>query len=294
MHGNTVCILSAPPCCFRGQGARVAVESFNQRLAGRNSAVESLVCVGLDPDPERLPADLPADADGVGRFIDDVVAATTEFACAFKPNLGFYLALGTQGMRLLERLRDRVGEDRLLIGDGKWGDIGSTVARYARARDALGFDAVTASPYMGWEAVAGLSERPDRGVFMVCRSSNTGGAAVQLAGREPVYLQLARRAAAADRHQNCGLVLGATDADSLRNARLAAPRLSVLVPGIGAQGGDLEATIAALAGDLGLPATLINAGRSIIYAGSGSDYAAAAAAAAKRLRDQINASLAHL
>ena len=166
MHGNTICILSAPPFRFRGPGARVAVESFNQRLAGRNSAVESLVCVGLDPDPERLPADLPADADGVGRFIDDVVAATTEFACAFKPNLGFYLALGAQGMRLLERpARPGIGEDRLLIGDGKWGDIGSTVARYARAsrRPRWASMPLPASPYMGWEAVAGLSERPDRG-----------------------------------------------------------------------------------------------------------------------------------
>lgn len=268
--------------------------SFNQRLAGLNRGVGSLVCVGLDPDPQRLPAELPADAGGVERFVSALIEATAEYACAFKPNLGFYLALGAPGARLLEGLRERVGPERLLVGDGKWGDIGSTMAGYARARDAFGFDAVTASPYMGWEAVAGLALEPSRGVFMVCRSSNPGGGSVQLAGdaAEPIYLQLARRAAAADVHGNCGLVLGATDVKSLRAARRVAPRLSVLLPGIGAQGGELAASLAALTAGLGPPPTLINASRSIIYAGSGPDFAAAAAAAAAEMRDRINATLA--
>ncbi len=148
--------------------------SFNQRLAALNRSVDSLVCVGLDPDPQRLPADLPADVGGVERFLCEIIDATAEFACAFKPNLGFYLALGAPGARLLASLRERAGPGRLLIGDGKWGDIGNTMAGYARARDAFGFDAVTASPYMGWEAVAGLCQDETRGVFMVCRSSNPG------------------------------------------------------------------------------------------------------------------------
>lgn len=270
--------------------------AFNRRLADLNRRSGSLVCVGLDPDPGRLPADLPADAGGVGTFLAAVIEATAEFACAFKPNLGFFLAMGAPGARLLESLRGRVGAGRLLVGDGKWGDIGSTMAGYARARDAFGFDAVTASPYMGWEAVAGLAARPERGVFMVCRSSNPDGGTVQLAGAagDPLFLQLARRAAAADKHRNCGLVLGATDVESLRAARLAAPRLSVLLPGIGAQGGDLAAALGALASAAGPPPTLINASRSIIYAGSGHDFAAAAANAAEGMRDRINSALADL
>ena len=269
---------------------------FNLRLAALNRSVESLVCVGLDPDPQRLPADLPADAGGVERFVLAVIDATAEFACAFKPNLGFYLAMGAAGARLLENLRERVGPGRLLIGDAKWGDIGSTMTGYARARDAFGFDAVTASPYMGWEAVAGLGLDPARGVFMVCRSSNPGGGSVQLAGDAagPLYLQLARQAAAANVHDNCGLVLGASDVDSLRAARRAAPRLSVLLPGIGAQGGDLAASLEALAADVGPPPTLINASRSIIYAGSGPDFASASASAAQSMRDRINSVLTDL
>lgn len=280
----------------RTGAAGAAVLSFNQRLAALNRSIDSLVCVGLDPDPHRLPAGLPADAGGVERFVSAVIDATTEFACAFKPNLGFYLAMGTPGARLLESLRERVGDGRLLVGDAKWGDIGSTMAGYARARDAFGFDAVTASPYMGWEAVAGLGLDPTRGVFMVCRSSNPGGGSVQLAGDavEPLYLQLARQAAAANVRGNCGLVLGATDVESLRAARRAAPGLSVLLPGIGAQGGDLAASLDALAADLGPPPTLINASRSIIYAGSGRDFASAAGAAAKCMRDRINSALADL
>ena len=277
--------------------------SFNQRLAALNRSVDSLVCVGLDPDPQRLPADLPADVGGVERFLSEIIEATAEFACAFKPNLGFYLALGAPGARLLESLRERVGPGHLLIGDGKWGDIGNTMTGYARARDAFGFDAVTASPYMGWEAVAGLCLDASRGVFMVCRSSNPGGGRVQLSGGtfleageagEPIYLQLAREAAAANVRGNCGLVLGATDIESLRAARQAAPKLSVLLPGIGAQGGDMAASLTALAADLGPPPTLINAGRSIIYADSGPDFASAAASAAGSMRDQINSALANL
>ena len=270
--------------------------SFNQRLTALNRSVDSLVCVGLDPDPRRLPADLPADVDGVERFLSEIIEATADFACAFKPNLGFYLALGAPGARLLESLRERVGPGRLLIGDGKWGDIGNTMAGYARARDAFGFDAVTASPYMGWEAVAGLCQDEARGVFMVCRSSNPGGGSVQLAGGAdgPIYLQLAREASAANARGNCGLVLGASDVESLRAARRAAPKLSVLLPGIGAQGGDMAASLTALAADLGPPPALINAGRSIIYADSGPDFASAAASAAGRMRDQINSALANL
>ena len=272
------------------------MQSFNRRLAGLNRGLNSLACVGLDPDPERLPAGLSADAAGVEHFLSAVIEATAEYACAFKPNLGFFLSLGAAGAGVLEGLRERVGPDRLLVGDAKWGDIGSTTAGYARARDAFGFDAVTASPYMGWEAVAGLAARPERGVFMVCRSSNPGGRAVQLAGDggDPLYLQLARRAAAEPDQGNLGLVLGATDVDSLRMARCAAPRLSVLLPGIGAQGGDLDAALEALCAGLGPPPTLINASRSIIYAGAGSDFAAAAAVAARNLRDGINSALSRL
>ena len=230
----------------------------------------------------RLPAGLPPDVGGVDRFLSEVIESTAEFACAFKPNLGFYLSMGAPGARLLASLRERVGPGRLLVGDAKWGDIGNTMDAYAHARDAFGFDAVTASPYLGWDAVARLCTEPARGVFMVCRSSNPGGSSVQLAGDAggPLYLQLARQAAAANVNRNCGLVLGATDNQSLRAARRAAPRLSVLLPGIGAQGGDLAASLDALAADLGPPPTLISASRSIIYAGSGPDFAAAAAAAA--------------
>ena len=150
-------------------------DSFNQRLRVANATSGSLLCVGLDPDPNRMPAHLPRDIGGVEYFLDSVVAATSQWASAYKPNWAFFLALGPAGVELLAGLRQRIPTGRLLIGDGKWGDIGNTTDRFAQARDAFGLDAVTATPYMGWDAIAGLCRQSDRGVFVVCRSSNPSG-----------------------------------------------------------------------------------------------------------------------
>lgn len=270
--------------------------TFNARLRAGNQAADSLVCVGLDPDLARLPEKLPRDLDGLRYFLDSIIATTSQWACAYKPNWAFFLALGTPGCELLGSLRDRVPADRMLIGDGKWGDIGNSVDFYAKARDAFGLDGVTATPYMGWEAIEGLRANPRKGVFVLCRSSNRSGDQVQLVGPvdDPLYLQIARRTEAGNRADNCGLVLGANDSQALARAHRLAPSTSTLVPGIGAQGGDLEATLAALSASGVRAGAAINAGRSVIYADSGPGFAKAAGAAAKSLCEQINAAIVDL
>lgn len=256
----------------------------------------TLLCVGLDPEMERLPAAVEGatPAARIVAFNRAVIEATADLVCTYKPNAAFYEAHGVAGVEALQRtiaLVHELAPGVPVLLDAKRGDMANTSRAYARAMfDAFGADAVTVQPYQGQEALLPFIERADRGVFVLCRTSNPGAAELQdlSVEGEPLYLHLARRVAGAwNARGNCGLVVGATWPDELRTVRAVAPDLPILVPGIGAQGGDLEASVRA-----GLDARgqglLISASRSVLYASTEADFAQAARREALRLRDAIN------
>lgn len=275
--------------------AETLAETFLDRLHQRWAA-GTLLCVGLDPEPERLPtplAHLPT-AEALLAFNTALVDATADLVCAYKPNAAFYEAHGPDGLHALMRTIAYIHEHAPgvpVLLDAKRGDMANTSRAYARAIfDVCGADAVTVQPYQGLEALAPFLERADRGVFVLCRTSNPGAGELQdlTVGDEPLYLNLARRVAEDWNAQgNCGLVVGATWPDELRAIRARAAALPILLPGIGAQGGDLAASLHAGLDDHGA-GLLVSASRSVIYASSGADFAAAARQEAVRLRDEIN------
>ena len=256
--------------------------TYLERLGTRSAAVGTVLCVGLDPDPENLPAGFPPDLEGVERFAAMLVDATAPFAAAIKPNLAFWESHGAAGMAALERIRARVPVDLLVVADAKRGDISSTAAHQAMALfDRLGADAVTINPYVGREGLEPFLDRGDRFAYVLCRTSNPGAAELQGliveadsagdAPAEPLYLRVARRAATWAPGR-VGLVVGATAPDELRAVRALVPAVPVLVPGIGTQGGDIAAVLAdgpTTAGDAaGLPGRglLVNVSRGIARA----------------------------
>jgi orotidine-5'-phosphate decarboxylase len=264
--------------------------TFPERLHRAQIAADSLVCVGLDPDPARLPPDIARDSKPFLAFGRRIVDATRGMAAAYKPQVAFYSALGKEDelAATIEYIRDRAPE-ALVILDAKRNDIGNTAEAYAReAFDRYGADAVTVSPYMGEDSVAPFLARPDRGAVVLCRTSNPGARDFQdlLVDGAPLYAQVAARAAARwNRHRNLMLVVGATYPAEMAQLRRAHPELCFLVPGIGAQGGDLDEALAAGLDSNG-NGLLINSSRAIIYAGGGESAAIHAAAA--QLRDAIN------
>lgn len=254
--------------------------------------------MGLDVDPTLMPT---ADIRAFNRAIVD---ATRDLVCAYKPNIAFYEALGLEG---LEALRDtvahirKVAPDVVLLCDAKRGDIDSTSIRYAQAIfDYWDFDAVTVNAYMGGESLSPFFEYADRGVFVVCRSSNPGAREFQDtlvrtdSGQMPLYEWMAVRSSDWNENGNLGLVVGATSPDQLRNVRQRCPGVPILIPGIGAQGGELEASVKngidrTTGRRTASPRALINSARGIIYADrSESGFADGARKAAAKLRDDIN------
>ncbi len=234
-----------------GSGNLRDVSSYLERLAARTESVSSVLCLGLDPQPEALPDGFPATLAGVERFCEVLLDAAMPFAAAVKPNLAFFEAFGHEGIAALERLRGRVPADLPFIADAKRGDIGSTAARQAAAIfDILGADAVTVNPYLGSEAVEPLISRVDRFAYLLCRTSNPGAGELQGlevapdpalgAPAEPLYARLARRAQAWGPGGTVGLGVGATAPAELERISGIAPGLPFLVPGIGAQGGEVE------------------------------------------------------
>ena len=268
--------------------------SFSDRLRAIQQSKQSALCVGLDPDPERLPDALRDErplADAVLQFCRSIIDATAPLACAFKPNLAFFEALGPVGLRVLKQAIAHVPTDCLVIADAKRGDIGNSARFYARSLfDDLGADACTVAPYMGRDAVRPFLERDGTAAFVLARTSNPGAADVQEActcDGVPLYRHVARHVAdwSAGSAGTGGLVVGATAPDALRDLREACPTLPFLIPGVGAQGGAPADVMDAAATDDGL--VLVNSSRSILYASSGSDFARAAAHAARELRDAL-------
>ena len=252
----------------------------------------SLVCVGLDPDPRRMAV------RDVAEFNSAIVDATKDLVCAYKPQLAFYEALGMDGLRALEKtishIKD-VAPDTLLIGDCKRGDIGSTAAAYARAMfDVWDFDTVTLHPYLGGESIEPFTERADRGAIIVCRTSNPGAAELQdlrLTGdgvEGTLYEHTARLASQWNSRGNVGIVVGATYPGEMAELREQHPDMPFLIPGVGAQGGDVEAATRAGINAEGR-GVIISSSRGIIYASEEvGTFAGAARQAAESLRDQIN------
>ncbi len=272
--------------------------TFITTLKRRWAASGSLLCVGIDPEPGRYPAGLADDPDRVFAFGKAIVDATAEFACAFKPQIAHFAAQGAEDA--LERLIAHIHAAHPgipVILDAKRGDIGSTARHYAaEAFDRFRADAVTANPYLGGDSLAPYLERADRGVVVLCRTSNPGAADLQdllvadaSGGTRPLYQRVAEKAARDwNAYGNVALVVGATWPGQLGEVRtIVGPSMPLLVPGIGAQGGDLDAVLrqGLNAEGTGL---IISSSRAILYASSGADFAVAAARAARETRDAIN------
>ena len=267
---------------------------FEDRLQRCWHRLPSMLCVGLDPDLRRLPEIVLREADPVFAFNKAIIDATADFCCAFKPQIAYYAAIGAE--RSLERtmgyLANRFPEHLRLL-DAKRGDIGDTASMYAvEAFDRYDADALTANPYLGPEGFAPFVARADRGCFLLCRTSNAGSDVLQGHGDPPLFEQIAKAASSQwNSNRNLGLVAGATDAAALGRIRHIAPDLPLLVPGIGAQGGDLAETLlhGARSDGFGL---LINSSRGVIYASSGADFAEAARVAAQATHLAIQQALA--
>lgn len=264
-----------------------ATSLFADRLVAAMDAADSLICVGLDPQPQRT------SPDQILRFNTRVIEATADLVCAFKPQSAFYEACGDVGW---QALKDTIATVRhlaphaVVILDAKRNDIGNTAEAYASAAfDWFGADALTVNAYLGGDAVAPFLQRPECGAFALCRTSNPGAGDLQsleMADGGPLYLALAERARGwgEAHHRNLGLVVGATWPEELVQVRACCPEMPILLPGIGAQGGDLEASVAAGV-DASGRGLLVSASRSVIYAGEAEDIRAEAS----RLRAAANA-----
>lgn len=262
---------------------------FHEHLRRAWTTSGSMLCVGLDPDPSRFP---DAVKGSVLDFCTAIVDATADAVCAFKPQIAYFAAVGAE--RELEQLCAHVREQHprtLLILDAKRGDIGSTAEQYAReAFDRYAAHVVTVNPYLGGDSVEPFLRHPGGGVFVLCRTSNPGSGDFQslVVEGEPLYLHVARRVA----HEwntigDCGLVVGATYPEELARVRAEVGDLPLLVPGVGAQGGDIDATVAAgsTADGFGM---VVNSSRAILYASRNADFADAAREEALRTRDALS------
>ena len=266
--------------------------NFVAALKHRWSTSNSLVCVGLDPEPSKFPAHLRDGSDSVFVFCKAIIDATADLVCCFKPQIAHFAALGAEDalQRLIAHIH-AMHPGVPVILDAKRSDIGSTAQNYAiEAFDRYGADAVTANPYLGRDSVQPFLDRADKGVVILCRTSNPGAGDFQDldVGGKPLYQRVAETIARDwNGNGNCALVVGATWPQQLREVRAIVGDMPLLIPGIGAQGGDVEAVVAngRTADGSGL---IISSSRAILYASSGEDFADAARTAALELRDTIN------
>ena len=258
---------------------------------------DSLLCVGLDPDPARFPAHLQGRSDAILRFCTQIVDATADLVCCFKPQIAYFAAHRAEDQleALVEHIHARHPGTPVVL-DVKRGDIGSTAEQYAiEAFERFQADAITVNPYMGRDSVDPYLAYPDKGVILLCRTSNPGGSDLQFLevdtskGRMKLYEHVARTVAEDwNASGNCALVVGATFPAEIARVRALVGELPLLVPGIGAQGGDIAATLAAGRTENGT-GLMINSSRAVLYAGKGEDFAEAARRVAEETRDAINA-----
>ncbi len=266
---------------------------FTAQLAQASLRHDSLLCVGLDPDPARFPAGLQGDPRRIFEFCARIVDATKDLVNAFKPQIAYFAAHRAEDQleQLMAYLK-RVAPEVPVILDAKRGDIGSTAEQYAReAFERYQADAVTLSPYMGFDSIEPYLKYEGKGLILLCRTSNPGGSDLQfetLANGDRLFEQVAKLAAGRwNRDGRLGLVVGATFPQELARVRELAPTLPLLIPGVGAQGGDAAATVQAAWRPDG--PIIVNSSRAVLYAGGGEDYAQQARRVALATRDALNA-----
>jgi len=264
--------------------------TFKAKLQASEDATGSLLCLGLDPEPDLLPPSIERSPAGIARFVRTIVEAAGDSVSSYKLNLAFYERWGREAGWLLEQALAALPKDRPVILDAKRGDVGSTAQAYSHAVfEAWGADAVTVHPWLGYDSVAPFLAHKDKEVFIVCRTSNPGAAEFQdlRSEGETMYRHIARAAVRWDHHDNVALVVGATVPAELRDVRQIAGDRLLLVPGIGAQGADLSAALRAALRPDGRGA-IVPISRAILFASAGADYADAARAVAQHYRDAIN------
>ncbi|MFQ6007463.1 MAG: orotidine-5'-phosphate decarboxylase [Candidatus Zixiibacteriota bacterium] len=258
-----------------------------QKVQNKNN---SFICLGLDLDQRRMPPDFGKTIKSIFDFACHIIDATSDLVCAYKPNLAFYESLGTEGLSLLKHVVTRIPNEIPVILDAKRGDVGHTAAHYAEALFGQ-FKAnwVTVNPYLGYDSLRPFLEYKDRGVFVLCLTSNTGAKDFQLlsVNGKPLYRVVAEKVAYWNKDQNCGLVVGATVPEQLREIRDLAGDMPLLIPGVGAQGGSLEQ--AALYGTKNFQkVAVINVSRSVLYASKESDFAQRAREELTKLNTIVN------
>ncbi len=273
--------------------------SFLDKIQQRWQSAGSMLCVGLDPDLNRMPPHLRTTPDGIERFCCQIVDATAASACAFKPQIAYFASAAAEAQltNVISFIKDKYPDIPVIL-DAKRGDIGSTASHYAReAFERYSADAVTINPYMGTDSMTPYSDWADRGLFLLCRTSNSGGDDLQQltvnrsCGNGQRLYETVADLAAGEWQTACanslGLVVGATYPEELKQVRQRVGDMPLLVPGIGAQGGDVMTTVQA-----GLDSTgygmLINSSRAILYAGDGDNFAHQSARAAQQTNDAIN------
>ncbi len=271
--------------------------TFNQQLQSAWASQGSMLCVGFDPDPKRLPPSLQGNPEGIYEFCREIADATADVVCAFKPQFAYFASQRAEAQleKLIKHLKDKYPHIPVIL-DSKRGDIGSTADHYAlEAFDRYGADAVTVNPYMGFDTIEPYLKHAGKGVIVLCRTSNPGGSDLQFLNvapnGEPLYLHVAKLAAQEwNGSEQISLVVGATFPEEIAKVRAIVGDMPLLIPGIGAQGGDIDATVSAgkITGKPGA-GMIINSSRAILYASSGADFAQAARAVALSTRDALRA-----
>jgi len=244
--------------------------SFNNKLKLICEARNNRLCLGLDLDPEKLPSEIGNDLVNMESFAKDIIDATISFCPVYKPNLAFFERFGSKGYALMERLVEHINGRAMTIADGKRGDIGNTTNQYATAIfDTIGFDAITVAPYMGRDSIHPFIQNEEKGAFVLCLTSNASAFDLQFSKKDADYLYeyVAKLSVELNLQSNIGLVVGATNPTQMESLRNISSGLSWLIPGIGAQGGDLEASIS-IGNKNGVG--IVNVSRGILYAGNGS------------------------
>ena len=244
--------------------------SFNNKLKSVCEARNNRLCLGLDLDPEKLPIEIGNNLENMESFAKDIIEATIQFCPVYKPNLAFFERFGSKGYALMERLVEHINGRAITIADGKRGDIGNTTNQYAIAIfDTIGFDAITVTPYMGRDSIQPFIQNDGKGAFVLCLTSNPSASDLQFSkkGDDTLYEYVAKLSVELNTQNNIGLVVGATNPTQMESLRKISPNLSWLIPGVGAQGGDLEASIS-IGNKNGVG--IVNVSRSILYAENGS------------------------
>jgi orotidine-5'-phosphate decarboxylase len=265
-------------------------QSFNERLNMLISNKSSLLCIGLDPVMGKIPSHLKYEKNPLMLFNREIVEATRDLAVAYKANLAFYESEGQNGLEALYDLETMISKDILLILDGKRGDVPHTAEKYAHAYfDQLGADAVTLSPYMGEDSVSSFITKPEKGAFILALTSNEGVQDFQYlqVGADPLYLHVGKKVSKWNTNNNCGLVVGTKDMEGMKILRNALPDLPFLVPGIGAQGGDLKEVVKFGRNKAGT-GLLVNVGRDIIYTDGGKNFSQKIQEKAKSYVDEMS------